>query len=105
MIHHSLNCLLCEDDSMEHKRVGGRYEPFERHKIRPKKSMLGVTRSTKLHISGLEGLRDICLIGETCLTQRPVEGNPSWVRYNISWLRQSYTIYQTFGNISSEFIE
>jgi hypothetical protein len=74
MIHHSLNCLLCEDDSMERKRVSGRYEPFERHKIRPRKSMLGVTRSTKLHISGLEGLRDTCLIRETCLTHRPVEG-------------------------------
>jgi len=36
--------------------------------------MLGVSRTTKLHISSLEGLRDICLIGETCLTQRPVEG-------------------------------
>jgi hypothetical protein len=68
MIHHSLNCLLCEDAFVECKRVSGRYEPFERHKIRPMKSMLGVTRSTKLHIFGLEGLRDKCLIGETCLT-------------------------------------
>jgi hypothetical protein len=74
MIHHSLNCLLCEDDSMEHKRVSGRYEPFERHKIRPRKSMLGVTRSTKLHISSLEGLRDTCLIGESCFTQWPIKG-------------------------------
>jgi hypothetical protein len=59
---------------MERKRVSRRYEPFERHKIRPRKSKLGATRSTKLHISGLEGLRDTCLIGETCLTQQPVEG-------------------------------
>jgi hypothetical protein len=74
MIQHSLNFLLCENDFVERKRVSGRYEPFERHKIRLRKSMLGVTRTTKLHIFGLEGLRDICLIGETCLTQRPVEG-------------------------------
>jgi hypothetical protein len=73
MINHSLNFLLCEDDFVECKRVSGRYEPFERHEIRPRKNMLGVTGSTKLHISklhisGLEGLRDKCLIGETCLT-------------------------------------
>jgi hypothetical protein len=42
MIHHSLNCLLCEDDYVECKKVSGKYEPFERHKIRPRKSMLGV---------------------------------------------------------------
>jgi len=74
MIHHSLNCLLCEDDYVECKRVSGRYEPFERHKIRPRKNMLGVTKSIKLHISSLKGLRDTCLIRETYLTQWPVEG-------------------------------
>jgi len=35
MIQHSLNCLLCEDDFVEHKKVSGRYEPLRDIKLGP----------------------------------------------------------------------